>query len=532
MFQENKLKNLPNNLAQLRGYLDERTFLPGLFLLKKTWGAIKETSLELKDRNPYFIMRDIASRHGLPNVFTDERVFNRLFEAFDDSVDWQSLLGTTNFRSGGINYISESTASKFRSYIEGDQNQAVLIAEGEKFAFFLNELVKPNDKCNFVITSQNSLYCDILQEIFAGQDNVKVINTSIYQYEFMADKFDLILSVPVFGSRVLVDESQSFLCREYEMVATENLLLHLSRNGRLVIVLPAKITFASGRVKELRQFIQQMYKIEEISELPTGIFQFTGIKTYLFSIAAGKTDDITIRKYEITNGDEKKIELKDETFVMDSELEDLGDWNIDKIFATQDEDWQKYQNSNIKKIALGEIAEVFRGKVVNRKDENGKIGVINISNLKEYNIDYGGIDHLEEDERKVSNYLLKDDDVLLPARGTAIRTAVFEEQVYPCIASSNVIVIRPQKNQLSGRYLKIFFDSEIGAKLIKAMQQGTTVINISYKDLANIEIPVLSLEEQQKISDEYKNELRIYQETIFNAEEKWQTVIKKLQERF
>ena len=56
---------------------------------------------------------------------------------------------------------------------------------------------------------------------------------------------------------------------------------------------------------------------------------------------------------------------------------------------------------------------------------------MNISNIGQYEIDYDGLDKLEEEERKVANYILQDGDVLLPARGTAIRTAVFREQSYP-----------------------------------------------------------------------------------------------------
>src|SRR5699024_12163674 len=48
---------------------------------------------------------------------------------------------------------------------------------------------------------------------------------------------------------------------------------------------------------------------------------------------------------------------------------------------------------------------------------------------------YAGLEHLQEEESKVFNYLLQEGDVLLPARGTAIRTAVFHEQSHPCIRS-------------------------------------------------------------------------------------------------
>ena len=48
--------------------------------------------------------------------------------------------------------------------------------------------------------------------------------------------------------------------------------------------------------------------------------------------------------------------------------------------------WLKYQN--IRKTQLGDIADVFRGKAINRRDKSGSIAVVNITNLLEYDIDF------------------------------------------------------------------------------------------------------------------------------------------------
>ena len=108
--------------------------------------------------------------------------------------------------------------------------------------------------------------------------------------------------------------------------------------------------------------------------------------------------------------------------------------------------------------------------------------MINISNINDLGIDYSGFDYIEESERKVSSYLLKDGDVLMSSRGTVLKVAVFAEQDFPCIPSANLIVIRPEKN-LFGKYLKIFLESTLGIKLIKTYQRGTVVVNLNHKDL-------------------------------------------------
>ena len=188
-----------------------------------------------------------------------------------------------------------------------------------------------------------------------------------------------------------------------------------------------------------------------------------------------------------------------------------------------------YQNSDIRKDLVGNVAQVFRGKAVSKKEPAGSIGVVNISNIGEFEIDYEGLEHIEAEERKVANYLLEEGDVLLPARGTAIRTAVYHAQTYPCIASSNVIVIRPDAKIINSVYLKIFLDSPIGNKLISSAQQGMTVMNISYKDLNVLEIPIPPLQQQREVVKEYTEELKRYQDTIAVAEKRWSDTLEKLQ---
>lgn len=212
-----------------------------------------------------------------------------------------------------------------------------------------------------------------------------------------------------------------------------------------------------------------------------------------------------------------------------SELEEQGDWNIDQIFAQQDEDYLNYQRSGIRKDMIGNVAEIFRGKAITRKDPSGNIGVVNISNIGDYEIDYTSLEHLQEEERKVSTYLLQEGDVLLPARGTAIRTAVFHEQSYPCIASSNLIVIRPDAKILDSTYLKIFLDSPIGNKLISSAQQGMMVMNISYRDLKVLEVPIPPLDTQKAAAKEYLEELTKYKETVAAAEKRWTEALARLQ---
>lgn len=512
-----------------------------LAVLKKTMdlqaAAVDENfnPCELSDDELYEIMQSVAGNFGIDNPFPDKERFLNIYKTLNsfEDVSWEDIMEYGDRRSKFR--VPEALIDVMEeNFIEGFQE--VLIPEAEKFSPCLERIVEAHGDSHFTLTTIDNFYYKILSEMFIDNDMVDVKQTSIYEYEFTAEKYDLILAVPIFGVRDVADESSTFICREYDMIAAENLALHLRSDGILAIVLPAKITFGGGRIKELREFLQSMYCIKEIAALPAGIFENTGVKTYLLTITTGRTDEVVIKRYVTETGNPRKngaskLLVQDDTFVLEDELTDMGDWNVDRIFESQDEDWIKFQESNVKKQELGTVASIFRGKAISRKEPTGNIGVVNISNIGDYEIDYSNLDHIEEEARKVNNYLLKTGDLLIPARGTAIRVAIFEEQPYPCIASSNVIVIRAVDESLSTTYLKLFFDSPLGRKMLVTRQQGTTVMNISYKELNNLEIPLPSMEEQKQIAEKYVEELEIYKKSIEAAENRWHSVLAELQGR-
>ena len=529
---KNKNSDTFKKVSYLRGMLPVGELTTALFVTLK----VKKEANKPNDINEslYSCLQYVCNKYDCINVFENINMFLNFYQAVNSiELDWLDVL-TLDTKKNDHVQIPDTICNLLLDKINKNLSN-VLIKDGENFSILLKEIVDKNKGCSYLITSTNSLYCETFREIFAEYKNVEIMQIGINDFEFTTQKFDLILSLPPFGIRMMVEQQRDFICREYELASTESLLYHLSFTGKLITILPARITFASGRVEELRNFIQKMYKVEEISELPSGIFSSTAIKTYLFTIASGVTDDVTIRRYKKVIDKKSKeisIKLEDETFVMNTELEEFGDWNIDKIFARQDDDWQNFQNSSTKRVTLTDVATSFRGKVINSKDETGAIGVVNIANIKEFDIDYNSLDHLDTDERKISNYILEDGDILIPARGTTIKTAVFKVQQYPCIASSNLIVIRVNQNQILPAYLKIFLDSPLGVKQIKGLQQGTTLMNISYKDIMSVEIPMIPLEEQKVISEEYEKELSLYQNTISAANDRWQNVVRELQNKF
>lgn len=499
--------------------------------IRKRFQHGKPTSHKL-----YFSLLEVADKLNVRNPFRNREDFILAYKRVEDTlqIEWEALMAQA------LSLLKKPQLPK--AFVDNvcrnlfaTHPRMVLIAEAEKFVPNLRVMIDGSVDSGFVLTTPNKVYARALEKLFETYDNVEIVVSDIYHHGFIDKRFDLVFACPNFGSRMVSIDS-NFMCRESEMVALENLLLHLKDGGHLVTVLPARIAFASGRIGDLRQFVQSTYTIKELSELPEGTLSYCGIKVYLLDIENNRPNedtDIVVRRYtssrETRRGTITSLEVATDSLVALSDLEEQGNWNIEQIFAQQDEAYQDYKRSNLRKETLGSVAEIFRGRAITKKAVFGNIRVVNISNIGDNEIDYAGLEYLQEEERKVSTYLLQEGDILLSARGTVIRSAVFQAQNYPCIASSNLIVIRPNLKRLDSVYLKIFLDSPIGNKLISSAQQGTVVINISYRDLKGLEIPCPLLEKQKAVAKEYLEELTLYKKTIITAESRWADVRARLQ---
>ncbi len=404
--------------------------------------------------------------------------------------------------------------------------KTILITEGEKQLYLLKELkmVKSNKK--LTITTENKIFQKLFEIFFSEKENIKIRKESIYEKLKSNEKYDYIFSTPHFGMKIKNNTSSNF---SSEGLALDNLKNKISKNGNLYIILPIVINF-SNKYKELRKEIEDRFSLKEISVLGNKTFNnITGIKTYLLNISNEKNNDIILNEYQLEEDELKKIKslkLNNEKFYY------FNDWKIEYFLKDETTELKEYNESSLKKEKLDNVAEVFRGKSILKKDIiKGNVHILNIADIENNEIDYSNLNTTDEEERKIKKYELDENDVVVSCRGTTIKTAIFKKQNYPVIASANLIVIRPKK-QILGQYLKIFLESPIGKTLIKTFQRGTVLMNINVNDIKELEIPLLSKKEQKEIIDKYIKNKDEYKKIISEAEEKWNKTKKDLYSKF
>lgn len=505
--------------------VEKREYIDILIIVKGVLSKIKNKKNKVSTEFLLNSMIEVSFEFGLEKLLSNKEILcdilNNSIEKFEE-LTWKDIITEYNLKN--IKFVPKFIVEKMKEKCTVEKKR-ILIAEAEKFSHHLVEIIETYHDTNFTLITNDEKYFKLLKLAFIEDENVIIEKNDIYKYGFINDEFDLIFSFPNFGIREKINEEHKFISRHSEMIGLENLSSHLSEKGVLLILLPASIS--SSRNKELREYIQRNYNILEIVELPSNIFETMNVKTYLLSISKFSVDNIIVKKYTLS---EKNIEEFKNTSISYKEFSEIGNWNVDIIL--QSEEWLKFMNSNVIKENLGELATIFRGKYIVSKEKDGNVRVVNISNIGEYEIDYLGLGYIEENECKVSSYILKDGDLLLTARGTIIKSAIFEEQDYPVIASSNIMVIRANDERLSTTFLKLFLDTPLGERMLLSRQQSNNFINLNSRELNDLKIPLFPTEKQKEMEEYYNKELKKYKDSIDEASKRWNNVLKNLKENF
>ena len=420
-----------------------------------------------------------------------------------------------------VSYISDIISNK--------DSKNILITDAYKSLEHIENLIINNKDKNFTLTAQHFLAYQILKSKFEDYENVKVICTSIYGEINLKEKYDIIFSVPAFGQKFDKNELlKDSISREAEGIATQNLLNYLSDDGILCIVLPAKFTFAGEEYEKLRNYIMRNYKIESIYSLPDETFKpYSSIKSYLTCISKRSLSNTFVGELSLKNG---KLKISNEKSMSYEEFLNYNTWQID-IILEENEELAKLRELDLPKVKLKEIADIFRGKSIMKKDISpGKIHVLNISNIEDGEIIFDNMETIDEELRKVKRYELRDGDLILTCRGTVNKVAIYKKNNDKIvIASANIIVIRFKKQMLS-ECAKIFLESSLGNILLKSFQRGTNVMNINPSDLEEFVLPVPPMKIQEEIVQEYNKEYQLYKQSISLAKNKWSNSKQKVYE--
>lgn len=437
-----------------------------------------------------------------------------------DSFSKEDILEVLKLQKNILSF-SLDLEMQFINYIKNSTSKSILIVGVEGYSINLYKLIKSLPNINFDLIVNNPVCTKLVNEVYKDLMNVKIVPYNLYGTSFtdeIKSKYDLIIAIPTWGNVPISSRDElnnSFMTDRWDLIATENLLKCLTEKGTLKIILAPPIMFGMGKIKDFRDYLVKNYNIYEVSSLPAGVFErFTMIKTVMITLGKLNTSTVKIKHYEFKNLKRRDfyradISLEAELSMTKEEFARLDDWNID-LLLVQDSDLQQFKDSQKPTVKIKDIATIFRGKAISKVAAGDDVKVINISDINEGKIDYEKTNGIEIEPRKVASYILEDKDILISSRGTIIKVAMYEEQKEKYIPSVNFSVIRIHDDRIRSEYVAIFFNTEIGKKLLNSLQRGAVIMNINSKDLNSIDIPLVSLEEQDSLIAKYNDEYNKY----------------------
>lgn len=398
-------------------------------------------------------------------------------------------------------------------FLNSEKNNEVLFAEADKFEA-LFEYMKGDVQTNYTLTVADKTECKRIKKIFSGYSNVAVLYDNLYtKYYLESRSFDYIYAIPEIEGRL---QDQDLISREYSAIALEVLLSRLKDDGKLMVVMPSKFTFEGDKIKDLRDYIEKNYRLLSIKELPEGLRR--AVRQIILTVQkkCSSVDDCILLETLQLAKDAATFGVKRKNVVKLEDMQRMNSWALN-LYLDADETlfMDGYLNSSCPKVRLGELCHIFRGREYKQVTDGTGISV-NLLNIKDIVPDIVGVSSTERISllREPDEFLyLRENDVVIPCRGTGLmKIGLINGTVNTirCLISSNVICLRCLDARLNPDYLMILLQSPVGLNLLQSVQRGHQMKQISAKDIEDIEIPLLPLAEQERITQTYWAESGIF----------------------
>ena len=308
------------------------------------------------------------------------------------------------------------------------------------------------------------------------------------------------------------------------------MLEQLSSDGTLIALIPEGGVFNSVD-RNIREYIVNYNYLDAVISLPDNMLRpHIGIKTSLLILKANRNSEDKIKMIDATefgSMSRKEFILTEKEITEIVSLYSNEEANICKAIVSRaeiaKEDYylgvQRYVEQGgilIDGTELGKMCQtIFRGyqikaqdfdEIITDDEKETDYRIINISDvLPEGYINDNLTSVMIDDPSRVQKFCLEDGDIVITAKNTTIKSAVYEQKDrIKAILSGNLIAIRVNKAVLDPYYLKTFLDSAVGKQALSSIQTGTSIKTITPKNLEKMEISALPMDYQETLSKAYR----------------------------
>jgi len=312
---------------------------------------------------------------------------------------------------------------------------------------------------------------------------------------------------------------------------------------KAVVLMATGVTFRGGVEEKFREYLIGHNWLEAIVQLPSNLLIGTGVQTTFFVINKKKNHN---NIYFMNLNDKQFIEKKGRQLVLNNidkimemykekkEVENIASvipsyqiiennysLSINRYISSKEDIHitQILDDYNMKTIQ--EIATVRKSQLIEDEVEGTPTYEISPSDFNTFGftLECGRVKRIKQQYSKYQTYKLLPNDILVSTKGTVGKVALIGDIKDPMIASQAIQVIR--LNELSliePKYLYMFLKSNIGQNLLKKLSTGTTMPQITTKEIKALKVPIATMEEQKKIIKKFEEEVLLYKEMEYLKE--------------
>lgn len=309
-------------------------------------------------------------------------------------------------------------------------------------------------------------------------------------------RFDSVICFPPLGQRVQINGRR---IQTEQLYVTKSLEL-LSEQGSAVFIV-ANNFLTAPVFEELRNKILAKYGLEILISLPRGILRNTGIELSILVVNHNKFK--ATKYYKIKDSAFSVTTLGNSDFsVLKDNLTERWDYNFHNPKSREYENELKNQETK----RIDELVEVVLGTHFSRDEITEKGDFLWLTNR---NIINGNLTLTDNDKyiskkefsKREQNAILQNGDIIIPRiQRNREPFYVHTDTDKKIIAFQYFIILRGKNSD----YVATYLNTENGIKLfnqqIERHARGSVIPTISLRDLKNIEIPILPIEDLELAS--------------------------------
>lgn len=378
------------------------------------------------------------------------------------------------------------------------------------------------------INAEAKAICSIIAEI--NNFDVEIFNTDVFKLE-QTFKFNKgFCEAPINMKFNLLESEYRKYPEIYNINSGDSMFMmcgieHLEDNGTFVFIEPTGFLTSTAHY-EMRKYLVEQGYLSAVIQLPKRLLSYSSVSITMIVISKDKHDSVMFVNAEsyFTKSRLGRNELSTDN------IEDIYNLYLDEsenskkvtFDAIRVMDYNITPIKYLKKCRidfgdevpyekLGSMCEISRGLQVSASELD------DLSSIMETDYQYLGLSSIENNTipkdlpyitelgPKAMKYTLKENDLVLPMAITSpLKCAIAKDLNNKTIlVASNLYIIRFNTKLILPGFVKALFESDKTYKLLQSFSSGSVMQSLSVELLNDIEIPIPSIEEQEKILAQY-----------------------------